>query len=89
RFFKKQIGAVKIKYNTSNWGSCSARGNINISLRLMFAPDDVIDYVLIHELAHLVHHDHSKEFWRLVERIMPDYREKEKFLYENHFKFYL
>jgi predicted metal-dependent hydrolase len=89
RYFGKQINAVKLKYNTSNWGSCSSQGNINISLRLLFAPDDVVDYVLIHELAHLVHRNHSDRFWNLVERIMPSYREKEKFLSENNFKFYL
>jgi hypothetical protein len=89
RFFNKEINSVKLKYNTSNWGSCSTRGNINISLRLMFAKQDVIDYVLVHELAHLIHPNHSDRFWRVVERIIPDYREKEKYLVENNYKFYL
>lgn len=89
RYFRKEINSVKIKYNTSNWGSCSTQGNINISLRLLFAPQDVVDYVLIHELAHLVHHNHSQRFWTLVEKIMPNYQEKERFLKENSHKYYL
>ncbi|HRN95405.1 MAG: M48 family metallopeptidase [Chitinophagales bacterium] len=89
KHFGKRISSVKLKYNTSNWGSCSSRGNINLSVRLMFAPQDVIDYVIIHELAHLVHHNHSNKFWNLVESIMPNYREKERHLQDNNFKYYL
>lgn len=88
-YFGKTISSVKLKYNTSNWGSCSSHGNINISVRLMFAPDEVVDYVLIHELAHLVHADHSPRFWTLVEKIDPDYYSKEKHLTENNFKYFL
>ena len=89
KYFGKKITAVKLKYNTSNWGSCSSQGNINISVRLMFAPQDVIDYVIVHELAHLVHHNHSNRFWNLVEAVMPNYREKERHLEENNFRYYL
>ncbi len=89
RFIGRKISSVKIKYNTSNWGSCSTHGSINISLRLMFAPQDVIDYVYIHELAHLIHPNHSSRFWKVVETIMPNYRDKERHLEENNFKYYL
>ncbi len=89
RFIGKKISSVKLKYNTSNWGSCSTHGNINISLRLMFAPQDVIDYVLVHELAHLIHPNHSSRFWNVVESIMPNYREKEKHLEDNNYRYYL
>ncbi|MFN8309894.1 MAG: M48 family metallopeptidase [Chitinophagales bacterium] len=89
KYFGKTIQTVRLKYNTSNWGSCSSQGNINISLRLLFAPDEVIDYVLVHELAHLVHHDHSPRFWKLVEKVIPNYKEYEKHLDENNFKYYL
>lgn len=89
RFIGRKIASVKMKYNTSNWGSCSTQGNINISLRLMFAPQDVIDYVLIHELAHLIHPNHSARFWKVVEGIMPNYREKEKHLEDNNYRYYL
>jgi predicted metal-dependent hydrolase len=89
KYFGKTINSIKLKYNTSNWGSCSSHGNINISVRLMFAPEEVVDYVLIHELAHLVHADHSARFWSLVEKVDPDYYTKEKHLTENNFKYYL
>jgi predicted metal-dependent hydrolase len=80
QFFKKNITTINFKYNHSNWGSCSASGNLNFSSRLLFAPDDVQDYVIIHELAHLVELNHSDRFWKLVEDAMPNYTEKEKWL---------
>jgi predicted metal-dependent hydrolase len=83
RHFKKPVRSVNLKYNLSNWGSCSSRGNINLSTRLLFAPDDVVDYVVIHELAHLVEMNHSDRFWSLVEKAMPDYKEKILWLKNN------
>ena len=82
-YFKKDITSVNFKYNTSNWGSCSSKGNLNLSTRLLFAPDDVIDYVIIHELAHLIELNHSDRFWKLVYDAMPDYKDKEKWLKDN------
>ncbi len=83
KHFNFKFKKIFLKYNTSNWGSCSHSDNVNISTRLLFAPDDVIDYVCIHELAHLQERGHSPGFWQLVERALPDYREKEKWLKEN------
>lgn len=80
KHFQKPIKGVKLKYNHSNWGSCSTNGYINLSTRLLFAPDDVIDYVIIHELAHLIEFNHSKKFWQIVQSVMPDYKAKEKWL---------
>ncbi len=80
RHFRKPIKGVRLKYNHSNWGSCSRQGNINLSTRLLFAPDPVIDYVIVHELAHLVEMNHSPRFWQLVAGIVPDYRDHEKWL---------
>jgi hypothetical protein len=83
RFFQKTIKSVRLKYNHSNWGSCSSSGNINLSTRLLFAPQEVIDYVIVHELAHLVELNHSDRFWKLVAQAMPDYAQYEKWLNEN------
>lgn len=66
------------------WGSCGTGGRLNFTWRLVMAPPDVIDYVLVHELAHMEHMDHSAEFWGLVGQIMPEYMEKKKWLKENN-----
>ena len=81
--FNQKINKVFFKYNKSNWGSCSEDGNINISTRLLFAPDDVLEYVCIHELAHLIEHNHSDRFWKIVEKAMPNYKVKIKWLKDN------
>jgi predicted metal-dependent hydrolase len=78
--FQKDIRALRLKYNTSNWGSCSRKQNLNFSTRLLLAPLEVIDYVIIHELAHLIEMNHSSKFWAIVEKADPTYRAKEKWL---------
>jgi len=83
QFFQKDIKSVNLKYNSSNWGSCSTKNNINLSTRLLFAPPPVIDYVIIHELTHLLEMNHSPKFWNIVKKIMPDYKKKEKWLKKN------
>lgn len=83
RTFRKHIESINLKYNHSNWGSCSARNNVNLSTRLLFAPKEVQDYVILHELAHLVELNHSDRFWALVAQHMPDYKEKERWLKKN------
>jgi predicted metal-dependent hydrolase len=79
-YFKKEINEIRLRNNSSNWGSCSSNKNISISSRLLLAPPFVLDYIIIHELAHLIHHNHSKAYWQLVERIMPDYMLAEDWL---------
>lgn len=78
---------VGFKYNRVNitdaekrWGSCSSKGNLNFSWRLIMAPLRVVDYVVVHELAHLEIRNHSKDFWIKVKTIMPDYKEYEEWL---------
>lgn len=79
-YFQQAIKGVRLKYNHSNWGSCSTQGNVNLSTRLLFAPDEVIDYVIIHELSHLLEMNHSPRFWKIVHSAMPDYKAKEQWL---------
>ena len=88
RHFRQPVKGVRLKYNHSNWGSCSTKGYINLSTRLLFAPPPVIDYVIIHELAHLIEFNHSPRFWRIVREIVPDYREKQQWLKEHGGKCY-
>ncbi|MBK8483205.1 MAG: M48 family metallopeptidase [Saprospiraceae bacterium] len=83
QFFKKEIKSVRIKYNVSNWGSCSSNKIINLSSRLLLTPQFITDYIIVHELAHLVHMNHSPRFWALVEKVMPEYQKAEKWLNKN------
>lgn len=69
--------------SATKWGSCSSDRNLTFNYRLAMAPLDVIDYVVIHELCHLLHMNHDRSFWRRVGSIMPDYKEKELYL-ERH-----
>lgn len=78
--FQKDIKGISLKYNVTNWGSCSSNNNINLSTRLLLAPLWVIDYVIIHELAHLEEMNHSDRFWSIVERADPDYQSAERWL---------
>jgi predicted metal-dependent hydrolase len=66
--------AVKINGATTRWGSCSAKRSLNFSWRLIMADDGVIDYVVVHELAHIREMNHSARFWAIVESVFPDYR---------------
>ncbi len=74
---------LKLSQAKQRWGSCSSKGNINIVWRLIMAPPWVIDYVIVHELAHLRYMNHSKSFWRLVAKVYPQYKQAIKWLKEN------
>ncbi|MCL4529172.1 MAG: M48 family metallopeptidase [Chloroflexi bacterium] len=71
---------IKITSARTRWGSCSTRGALSFAWRLIMSPLDVVDYVVAHELVHLRAHNHSKGFWGRVAEIMPDYKEKVKWL---------
>lgn len=73
-------GSVGVKGYTSRWGSCHSDGRLYFNWRLIIAPHSVVDYVVVHELAHLVQGNHSKKFWRVVESVLPDYVEQKKWL---------
>lgn len=76
-------GQVKITSAKTRWGSCSPNGTLNFTWRVVMAPLDVIDYVVVHELAHLHVKNHSSKFWKFVEAIYPDYKNQRKWLREN------
>ena len=76
-------GKISIRDQKTRWGSCSSEGNLSFNWRLILAPPDVLDYVVIHELCHRKEMNHSKEFWALVESLMPEYKERRKWLREN------
>ncbi len=68
---------VFIRRQRTLWGSCSSKKNLNFNYKLIFLPEELVDYVIIHELCHTKELNHSKNFWKLVSDIIPDYREKE------------
>ena len=73
---------VKVNHAKTRWGSCCIKGHINYSWRLIMAPEEVIDYVVVHELAHLQEMNHSPKYWAEVASVMPDYKERQKKLKE-------
>jgi predicted metal-dependent hydrolase len=87
KIFSEQHGfaprQVKISSARTRWGSCSADGTLNFTWRLVMAPLDVVDYVVVHELAHLRVKDHSSRFWREVEKVLPGYKERREWLRAN------
>ncbi|MGB0467124.1 MAG: M48 family metallopeptidase [Pontibacterium sp.] len=79
-----EASALKVKGFRRRWGSCDSRGGIVLNWRLILTPSELIDYVVVHELAHLVHFNHSKNFWALVKRYIPDYPVLKQALQQRH-----
>jgi predicted metal-dependent hydrolase len=75
-----QTNGYKVKEFQSRWGSCTSSGRVDLNWKIIMAPNRVVDYVVVHELCHLKQHDHSPQFWKLVESIMPDYLESKEWL---------
>lgn len=86
RFYQKKmgvtVGKVTIRNQKTRWGSCSAKGNLNFNYQIYYLPDELLDYVVVHELAHRRHMNHSEEFWKEVEKYLPMYQQCRKKLRE-------
>ena len=76
-------GRISIRCQRSRWGSCSSKGNLNFNCLLMLMPEEIRDYVVVHELCHRLEMNHSAAFWAQVERVLPDYRDRRKWLRDN------
>ena len=87
KFFARKygfkVGKIRISSARTRWGSCSAKETLSFTWRLVMAPLDVIDYVVVHELCHLRELNHSKAFWARVEKILPDYKKRRRWLKDN------
>lgn len=79
----KTVREISVRDTKSRWGSCSTTQKISLSWRLILAPPEVAQYVCIHEAAHLIHMNHSREFWNIVESLCPDFRSHKKWLRDN------
>lgn len=83
-YFASRMGVsyqrISVRAAKTRWGSCSAKGNLNFHWKLILMPPQVLDYVVVHELAHRKEMNHSPAFWAEVEKILPDYRERRKWL---------
>lgn len=78
--FKTKPRSIRITDSKSTWGTCDSKQQLTFNWRLAMAPSEVIDYVVVHEMCHMVHLNHDRSFWRLVGKIMPDFKEKENWL---------
>lgn len=76
-------GRITIRNQRTRWGSCSAKGNLNFNCLLMLMPPEILDYVVVHELAHRREMNHSPAFWAIVESVLPDYRTRRQWLKEH------
>ena len=85
----RKRGSVKVREYTRRWGSCSHSGDLSFNWRIILAPERVIDYVVIHELAHLIEFNHSKKFWSIVERQMPDWKLQQNWLSDHGAELYI
>ena len=78
-----KYNSVNIKFYKRKLGSCSYNGKLAFNLKIITLPKKVIDYIIVHELCHLKHFNHSKDFWCLVEKYCPDYKDQKKWIKKN------
>ncbi len=80
RYFNVKPNTIKAKEQKKRWASCSSKRNLMFNWRCIMAPVWVLDYIVVHEMCHMVHMNHSKDFWCLVEKIIPDYKKRKEWL---------
>jgi len=84
KLYQQQLGVkpriVEVVESKKQWGSCNSNKKIAFNFRLVMAPIEVIDYVIVHELCHLTHMNHDRSFWRRVGSVLPDYKKRQEFL---------
>ncbi|WP_211231353.1 M48 family metallopeptidase [Halonatronum saccharophilum] len=79
-YFSVKPNSIKVKEQKKRWASCNANKDLMFNWRCSMAPANVLDYIVVHEMCHMVHLNHSKEFWDLLERVMPEYRQRKEWL---------
>src|ERR1700677_3258085 len=80
------LTAIKISKSRSKWGSCSSKAVLSFNWRLIFAPIEILEYVIVHEMCHIIQMNHSKKFWVVVENIYPNYKAAKSWLKANHYR---
>ena len=75
--------SIKVRDYKSRWGSCSIKGDVSFNWKVILAPQKIVDYVIVHELAHMIQHNHSPKYWKLVARILPNHQEYRDWLKQN------
>lgn len=78
--FKMKPRAIRIANDSSNWGTCNSKFELTFNWKLAMAPIEVIDYVVVHEMCHMIHLNHDRSFWRLVGKMLPDYERRSNWL---------
>lgn len=86
--YKFQFNKINIKNQKTRWGSCSRKGNLNFNYKIALLPQRMTDYIIVHELCHLREFNHSRKFWNLVEKTMPDYLDIRAELKKSKVSFY-
>jgi len=80
QIYGQKIGTIYIRNQRSRWGSCSHKGNLNFNYKIIFLPQELQDYLIVHEICHLIEMNHSKKFWKFVGQTIPHYKKLDKML---------
>lgn len=88
KYYQLQYNRINVRNQLTRWGSCSRRGNLNFNYKVLFLKPNLADYIIVHELCHLKEFNHSKNFWREVGKIIPDYQARRRELRDSRLSFY-